>query len=302
MLGSTADSLYWIFRYLERTENIIYLIETGFQLHLISSKNLNDWNSILKTNGIDNVLNNKNNSNIKIVNFMLRDKKNPNNVLSLITKVRQNARKSRVSLTREVWESINSFWLFLDEHLNSNILERELDFILKKIKQKIALIFGFINKTMLRNEILSFCFLGTFIERFDNTVRILNTKYFNDSKNINFKIKTEFQLEIILRSISAYRSFMWKNQNIINEKLISKFLIFDNSMPRSLVFCINEIIDNLKHVSLKNSRSLRNARALKRELFLIKILSDIRFHNDLIKLINLNIQLGKIIEEEFNFH
>ena len=79
---------------------------------------------------------------------------------------------------------------------------------------------------------------------------------------------------------------MWKNQNIINEKLISKFLIFDNSMPRSLVFCINEIIDNLKHVSLKNSRSLRNARALKRELFLIKILSDI---SSIMTLLNLSI-------------
>ena len=86
MLGSTADSLFWMFRYLERTENIIYLIETGFQLNLISSENYNEWNSILKTTGTYNLLKNKKYTNIKIVNFMLRDKKNPNNILTLISK------------------------------------------------------------------------------------------------------------------------------------------------------------------------------------------------------------------------
>ena len=50
MLGSTADSLFWMFRYIERAENTLCLIESGFQLHLISSKNLkNEWDAILKT-------------------------------------------------------------------------------------------------------------------------------------------------------------------------------------------------------------------------------------------------------------
>ena len=53
MLGSTADSLFWMFRYIERAENTLCLIESGFQLHLISSKNLkNEWDAILKTSSI----------------------------------------------------------------------------------------------------------------------------------------------------------------------------------------------------------------------------------------------------------
>ena len=302
MLGSTADSLFWMFRYLERTENIVYLIETGFQLNLISSNNFNEWNSILKTTGAENIIDNKRSSNLKIINYLLRDKKNPNNILSLIGKVRANARKSRVSITREVWESINSFWHFLTENLNKNILEKDLVNIIKKIKQRIALVFGCINKTMLRNEILNFCFLGSFIERFDNTVRILSSKYYRYNIEANSKINSDFQLELILRSISAYRSFMWKSQNMIDEKSISNFLIFDKSMPRSLIFSLDEIIYNLKSISSKSSRSLRNAKIIKKELFLIKILNDESFHENLNKLINLNIQLGKSIEDEFNFH
>ncbi len=302
MLGSTADSLYWMFRYLERSENLIYLIETGFQSHLISPKSFDEWNSILTTAGVNKFSNNKQTSNIKIVNFMLSDKKNPNNISSLIKKVRINARKSRVSITREVWESINSFWHFLNENLNKNILEKDLVNLLKKIKQNIALIFGFIDKTMLRNEILNFCFLGTFIERFDNTVRILSTKYFKESRNIYHKTNTSFRLELILRSISAYRSFMWKNQNIINENSISRFLIFDKSMSRSLIFCIEKIINNLKSISSKSSKSLKNAKFIKNKLVSKKILNDENFNKYLNELINLNIQLGKTIEDEFNFH
>ncbi len=302
MLGSTADSLFWMFRYLERTENIIYLIETGFQLNLMSSENYNEWNSILKTTGTYNFLNNKKYTNIKIVNFMLRDKKNPNNILTLISKVRLNARKSRVSLTRDVWESINSFWLFLNENLNKNILEKELDNLIKKIKRNLALIFGFIHKTMLRNEILNFCFLGTFLERFDNTLRILNAKFFKSSNNFNYNHKSDLQLELILRSISSYRSYMWKNQNIINEKSMSSFLIFDKTMPKSLIYCINNILNNLKLLSGSNSRLIKTTKVIKNKILSIRISNNPNFHNLLNELIDLNIELGIIIEKDFNFH
>ena len=55
MLGSTADSLFWMFRYIERVENTLCMIESGFQLYLLSSSNLyNEWDAILRTNSIRN--------------------------------------------------------------------------------------------------------------------------------------------------------------------------------------------------------------------------------------------------------
>ena len=155
---------------------------------------------------------------------------------------------------------------------------------------------------MLRNEILNFCFLGTFLERFDNTLRILNAKFFRSSDNKNYNHKSDLQLELILRSISSYRSFMWKYQNIINEKSMSSFLIFDKTMPKSLVFCINEILDNLKLISRSNSRSFKKAKIIKNKILLLKIFNNSNFHNILNELIDLNIKLGETIEEDFNFH
>ena len=257
MLGSTADSLFWMFRYIERAENILCLIESGFQLHLISSKNLkNEWDAILKTSSIRQFFakNNTQLDSLKIINFMFKDEKNSNNIYLLISKARENARRSRVAITLEVWESINTCWLYLKEQTKKNVTENKVQTIIKNIREKIALIYGFLQKTMLKDEILSFCSLGTYIEKFNNTARILNTRQYLlvEEKLYGLENYNNFQLEMILRSISSYRSFMWKNQNTINSKKVSNFLISDKDMPRSLMFSIQETIRCIKVILNRN--------------------------------------------------
>ena len=308
MLGSTADSLFWMFRYIERAENILCLIESGFQLHLISSKNLkNEWDAILKTSSIRQFFakNNTQLDSLKIINFMFKDEKNSNNIYLLISKARENARRSRVAITLEVWESINTCWLYLKEQTKKNVTENKVQTIIKNIREKIALIYGFLQKTMLKDEILSFCSLGTYIEKFNNTARILNTRQYLlvEEKLYGLENYNNFQLEMILRSISSYRSFMWKNQNTINSKKVSNFLISDKDMPRSLMFSIQETIRCIKVILSRNiykSKCYKTAQNIHKKIKSRKMFSNnYSFLNDLIEL---NMKLANEIEEEFNFH
>ena len=308
MLGSTADSLFWMFRYIERAENILCLIESGFQLHLISSKNLkNEWDAILKTSSIRQFFakNNTQLDSLKIINFMFKDEKNSNNIYLLISKARENARRSRVAITLEVWESINTCWLYLKEQTKKNVTENKVQTIIKNIREKIALIYGFLQKTMLKDEILSFCSLGTYIEKFNNTARILNTRQYLlvEEKLYGLENYNNFQLEMILRSISSYRSFMWKNQNTINSKKVSNFLISDKDMPRSLMFSIQETIRCIKVILNRNiykSKCYKTAQNIHKKIKSRKMFSNnYSFLNDLIEL---NMKLANEIEEEFNFH
>ena len=308
MLGSTADSLFWMFRYIERAENILCLIESGFQLHLISSKNLkNEWDAILKTSSIRQFFakNNTQLDSLKIINFMFKDEKNSNNIYLLISKARENARRSRVAITLEVWESINTCWLYLKEQTKKNVTENKVQTIIKNIREKIALIYGFLQKTMLKDEILSFCSLGTYIEKFNNTARILNTRQYLlvEEKLYGLENYNNFQLEMILRSISSYRSFMWKNQNTINSKKVSNFLISDKDMPRSLMFSIQETIRCIKVILNRNiykSKCYKTAQNIQKKIKSRRMFSNYySFLNDLIKL---NMKLANEIEEEFNFH
>jgi len=308
MLGSTADSLFWMFRYIERAENTLCLIESGFQLHLISSKNLkNEWDAILKTSSNRQFFakNNTQLDSLKIINFMFKDEKNSNNIYLLISKARENARRSRVAITLEVWESINTCWLYLKEQTKKNVTENKVQTIIKNIREKIALIYGFLQKTMLKDEILSFCSLGTYIEKFNNTARILNTRQYLlvEEKLYGLENYNNFQLEMILRSISSYRSFMWKNQNTINSKKVSNFLISDKDMPRSLMFSIQETISCIKIILSRNiykSKCYKTAQNIHKKIKSRKMFSNnYSFLNDLIEL---NMKLANEIEDEFNFH
>ncbi len=308
MLGSTADSLFWMFRYIERAENTLCLIESGFQLHLISSKNLkNEWDAILKTSSIRQFFtkNNTQLDSLKIINFMFKDQINSNNIYELISKARENARRSRVAMTLEVWESVNTCWLFLKEQLKKNVTENRVQSLIKDTREKIALIYGYLNKTMLKDEILNFCYLGTYIERFNNTARILNTRQYLliEERLYGLEYYNNFQLEMILRSISSYRSFMWKNQNTINSKKVSNFLISDKDMPRSLMFSIQETIKCIKLILNKNI--YKNACYKTAQNIQTKIQSRKMFSNNYLflnDLIDLNMKLATEIEEEFNFH
>ena len=308
MLGSTADSLFWMFRYIERAENTLCLIESGFQLHLISSKNLkNEWDAILKTSSIRQFFakNNTQLDSLKIINFMFKDEKNTNNIYLLISKARENARRSRVAITLEVWESINTCWLYLKEQTKKNVTENKVQTIIKNIREKIALIYGFLQKTMLKDEILSFCSLGTYIEKFNNTARILNTRQYLlvEEKLYGLENYNNFQLEMILRSISSYRSFMWKNQNTINSRKVSNFLISDKDMPRSLMFSIQETIRCVKVILSRNiykSKCYKTAQNIQKKIKSRRKFSN--YYSFLNDLIELNMKLANEIEEEFNFH
>ena len=308
MLGSTADSLFWMFRYIERAENTLCLIESGFQLHLISSKNLkNEWDAILKTSSIRQFFakNNSQLDSLKIINFMFKDEKNSNNIYLLISKARENARRSRVAITLEVWESINTCWLYLKEQTKKNVTENKVQTIIKNIREKIALIYGFLQKTMLKDEILSFCSLGTYIEKFNNTARILNTRQYLlvEEKLYGLENYNNFQLEMILRSISSYRSFMWKNQNTINSKKVSNFLISDKDMPRSLMFSIQETISCIKIILSRNiykSKCYKTAQNIQKKIKSRRMFSN--YYSFLNDLIELNMKLANEIEDEFNFH
>ena len=236
---------------------------------------------------------------------MFKDKKNFNNIYQLISKARENARRSRVAITLEVWESINTCWLYLNEQTKKNVTENKVQTIIKNIREKIALIYGFLQKTMLKDEILSFCSLGTYIEKFNNTARILNTRQYLlvEEKLYGLENYNNFQLEMILRSISSYRSFMWKNQNTINSRKVSNFLISDKDMPRSLMFSIQETIRCIKVILNRNiykSKCYKTAQNIQKKIKSRRMFSN--YYSFLNDLIELNMKLANEIEEEFNFH
>lgn len=253
MLGKTAAGLFWMFRYLERAEATARLLDAGFRIALTrAGSSRSEWESVLTTVGQLAAFKERHGqaTSTRVMEFLLTDRDNPSSIICMVKAARDNARGVRNALTREVWEATNESWMTLDKLLTGSLAEADLPDTLTAIRQQNALVRGATNGTMLRNDGFNFLRLGTFIERADNTARILDVKYYLLLPSISqvgstLDIK---QWETILRSVSALRSYQWLHGTTVNPRDIAQFLILHQQMPRSLAFCYNKICDNLGYL------------------------------------------------------
>ncbi|MEQ3624863.1 MAG: alpha-E domain-containing protein [Celeribacter sp.] len=253
MLGKTAGGLFWMFRYLERSENTARLIEAGFRIGLTRPDSAHDeWASVLETAGVRHLYLQQHDTydEAQVINFLLREKSNPSNVLSVIELARNNARLVRTALSREVWEATNECWMQLRDALARPVKARDLPEVLGLIRQQSGLVRGALHGTMLRNDIYNFARIGTFLERADSTARILDVKYYVllPAMTPVGSSLDNVQWENILRSVGGARSYRWLNGSDITPMGIADFLILDGRMPRSIAFCISKIMSNLGYL------------------------------------------------------
>jgi len=312
MLGKTAGGLFWMFRHLERSENTARLLEAGFRMALTRSAAAEDeWASVVsaagcKQNYTEHYADYKA---VNVIDFLLRDKSNPSSVISVIKSARDNARLVRTALTREVWEATNECWITLKDLLSHPISESELPNVLGTIRQQSGLVRGALHGTMLRNDIYDFARLGTFLERADNTARILSVKYYVllPSASIGGSSLDNVQWESILRSVSAQRAYRWLNQGDSNPVWIADFLILDRRLPRSLAFCYAKIIGNLNYLAVDydmrhTCHNLASATFQQLKDNPVEAIFETGLHEFLVEFIRRNTELGIQIEQDYRFY
>lgn len=312
MLGRTAAGLFWMFRYLERSENAARLLDAGFRIALTRSDAApQEWASILRTLDAETAFKERHDSFSanKVIDFLLRDRSHPTSVLSMAEAARNNAREVRTALTREVFEATNVSYLTLKDMLARQVQERDLPNVLDVIRQQSGLVRGALHGTMLRNDIYNFARLGTYIERADSTARILDVKYYvllPSVAHIGAAIDN-VQWETILRAVSARQAYRWLNRDRVSANGIGEFLLLDRRLPRSLAFCCDSIVENLEHLARDyGERGPAQALGVKHRDRLmnrtIETIIDEGLHETLEDFIRVNASLAAQIEKDYRFY
>ncbi len=312
MLGKHAGGLFWMFRHLERSENTARLVEAGLRIALTRTAAAEDeWASVVDTAGARAAFleHHQGFDASRVIDFLLCDRTNPSSVLSVVTAARTAARMVRSSLTREVWEATNDCWMTLCDLLARPIEERELPRVLATIREHSARVRGAMNGTMLRNDGYDFARLGTYLERADNTARILDVKYYVLLPSVRLVGSSldNVQWETILRSVSAQRSYSWLYGSEVSPMSIADFLIRDRRLPRSLAFCSAKVADNLGYLATDyGTRHLCHDRVDDMTARFadcsIETIFDTGLHEFLRDFIDDNGALGAQIERDFRFY
>ncbi len=312
MLGRSANGIYWMSRYLERAENCARLLDVGFRMALTRGDHAQEeeWRSVLVTIGQneDFLQRNGDYTGPQVCNFILRDKDNPASVLRMIEYARTNARAVRTSITREVWEATNESWMLLREMLSRPPRESEMGAILSAIRRQAMLVRGAMEGSMLRNEVFNFSRIGTFVERADNTARILDVKYHVLLPSIAWVGSSldNVQWETVLRSVAGDRAYRWLNAGGMDPRGIAEFLILDRRFPRSLVFCYEKIRSNMTGLALQYGGEteahglLRHAGARLHQLT-IEAIFERGLHEFLTEFIGDTIRIGEAISADYRF-
>lgn len=311
LLGRTAQGLYWMNRYVERAENMARLLETGLRMSLTSTAGADEWGSVVMSAAADAAYRAKHGSydEEKVVDFILRDPDNPSSVMAALDSARNNGRMVRTALTRDTWESLNEAWLATRRMLAKKVERRDLPKVLSGIKRETALFRGAYYNTQLRNEIFDFCQLGTYIERADNTARILDVKYYVLLPSVTWVGSSldNYQWESILRSVSAHRSYRFVYEAQYKPQNIADFLILNVRMPRSLAFCVRFIEESLSFRAAEYGQRQKchdTLDAMKAKLAFksVRDIMDIGLHEFLAGFIAENNTLGAEIAEAYRFH
>jgi uncharacterized alpha-E superfamily protein len=269
----------------------------------------NEWESALLTAGVDEsfyeTYSEANEQNV--VEYLSFSAANSSSIKNCIEAARLNSRSVRTALTSEMWDTINSAWIELQEVWSKGTSSREeLAHFLRFVQETSLRFDGSAYRTMLRNDAYWFSRLGLHLERADNTARILDVKYhvlLPEEEHVGGPLDF-YQWSSILRSVSALTAYHWVYRETLKPWLIADLLILNDSLPRSLASCYGNLVRNLDQIGVAYGRqgaAQRHARGIRNRLEHSRM-DDIfqhGVHEFIQEFIADNAQLGEIITKQY---
>jgi uncharacterized alpha-E superfamily protein len=310
MLSRTASNLYWIGRFMERSEFTTRLIEATIRLSSLSgdAQAAQAWRSALAVMGEAAAfqLSGDTFSAFNIARYLTLAEENPNSVRSCLGLARNNARAARTALTREAWEAINRAWLSVRGRSSPGGAQATLNMV-EAIKAETRGFEGAVAR-MLRKEAYWFLRLGSVIERGDNTARLLDVKYYlllPQGEEVGGALDRD-QWTTILHTVSARTAYRHIYQDMLKPWLIADLLVLRRELPRSLTASAAEAVSLLADLGDRSGRqgeADRLARQRERELLDADMDEIFRkgLHQFLQRFINENAALDRAIAAQFRF-
>ena len=313
MLSRTANHLYWLARYIERAENMARILDVTASMALVPNAAMSEaalWQPALEISGNSDAFNAQfqEYTASNVIYYLAMDSDNPSSIYSSLYSARENARAVRVALTTETCENINALWLEFSQFDAKSLAESGLREFCDWVKSRSHLFRGVSAGTMLQDDAYHFLRLGTFIERADNTARILDVKYhllLPKEEEVGGGVDY-YEWSAVLHSVSAFQAYQKVFNDSIQPWRVAELLVLRKDMPRSLLACFSEITKMLdvlttgRHVECKRMAGEIHASLLYGRMDHI---FQHGLHEFLTEFINRNFQLGAEVQNTFlNVH
>jgi len=268
MLSRVADRIYWMSRQMERAENMARILGVTSEMVLLGTKETREQNLLAPLTITDSAQAYFKTRKLvtfdALVDFLALDPKNPSSVYSCLRSTRENAHAVRWQITSEMWETLNATWLEMKRVRRADLAGAGAGKFFDWVKERSHLFRGVTYGTIMRGEAFNFSRLGTFLERADNTARILDVKYhvqLPSVKDIGGALD-HYQWTALLRSVSAYETYRAHFRDRIVPIKVAQLLILERRMPRSLSACFDQITQAMERIEGQDRAAKRLASEL----------------------------------------
>jgi uncharacterized alpha-E superfamily protein len=253
MLSRSAERLYWLARYLERTENIARLVSVHMNLLMDLPRGVEmGWQQLIRINASEQEFyeNNKIINERSVTRFLLTDSSHMGSLFSTLSAARENIRTSRELLPDEAWEQVNEMFLYTKKNLDSIANRRSRVIFLNEILKGCQRFTGLLSGYMSHNNPYRFIRLGRNLERADMTSRILDlaSLLLSESRSIEMRQYETLLWMNILKSLNALLMYRQQVRSRVNGDDVLNFLLLDKNLPRSVRCCIAEISDSINEL------------------------------------------------------
>lgn len=308
MLSSTADSLYWLGRYMERAGNNARGLQVMLRMASLTGavdRRANAWRAMLIASGCAPgfAATGQALTQDAVVRYLAADTSNPSSILSCIDAARANGRAVRTALTVDMWEAVNETWSEGRRTTEASFTPDNLPDFLDWVKSRTVLFNGAYADTMLRDEAWRFVRLGTMFERADNTARVLDVHHHALKGTEEGGALAYVQWQAILRSVAAVRAYQWVYHSRLEPRRIAELLILRPELPRSIVACYARIEEVLDGIAAAHGGRRGECHRLAGEMHArlrfgrIDDIMEDGLHDFLTATINRNLELGRQIQD-----
>lgn len=266
MLARTADNLFWLARYMERADYLARLLQVAGHMSAVrvDFTESNEWESAIVAAGCREAYSAQYEDfeEASVIDFLAFDHNNSSSIVNCIETARRNARAVRTALTADMWEAINASWQELSSWRTTTMDADHLAEFLDWVKARVGLFHGVCSNNMLRRDSYHFTRVGQFLERADNTARLLDVKYHVRLAQVSDVggVVDYYQWLAILRVVSARRAYRVLFKGLVEPGRVVELLITSSVFPRSLTFCYQQITQHLDAIEGQDPKLAADAK------------------------------------------
>lgn len=267
LLARYADCIFWLARYVERAENLARILDVN-ETFSRDSRGGQNWRSIVQLNSDEErfFASHDAAASHNVVNFYVIDGDNPTSIVSTIRYARENARTLRPLISTEMWVQLNVFYNRLAELSAEDLAPGNLAALFAMIKEACQTHTGITEGTFFRDQGWYFYQIGRYIERADQTTRLLDIKYhllLPSPSDVGSPVDVS-QWNALLRSAAGYHAYRRLHAASTTPARVAGFMLLNNAFPRSVHHCVREVGRLLGEV--KSHHALRNGNDAAEEL------------------------------------